>query len=343
VKAIQYRELGPPSVLSLVDLPDPVPGPGEAILRVRAAGVNHGDVHFRRGLPGMGTALPKIPGLDAAGVVEALGPGALAPAVGTRVVLNPGVSCGTCERCLGGEKSLCPRYRVIGRESHEGTYADRIAVPAANLIPIPDSLPFAEAAALPVVYLTAWNMLVGRVKPGDTLLILAAASGVGSAAVQIAKLLGASVIATAGNDAKVKRLEKVFGLERVLNHAAADVAREVRAATGKRGADVIVDHVGGRFWVPALRALRHGGTLVTCGATDGFDPASDLRQIFFRQLSVIGVTMGNDAQLARVLDLAFEGKLRPAIDTVFPLADAAKAHERIERRDVVGKFVLSVG
>jgi NADPH:quinone reductase-like Zn-dependent oxidoreductase len=341
VKAIQYSRLGGPEVLEYKDLPDPKPGPSEIVFRVKASAFNHLDIHFRRGLPGVPTPLPHIPGSDGAGIVEAVGSNVTNVKVGDRIVMNPGRSCGECEFCRQGEISFCSKHAVIGRET-DGTYAELAKVPAHNAMPLPDGVPFDVAAAAPLVYLTAWSMVSTKahVKKGDTVLVMAAGSGVSMAAIQMAKLAGATVIATTSSPEKAKLTKEKLGADHVLDYTKQEIDREVRALTNKRGVDVVIDHVGGDQWVKLLRATRNGGTVVTCGATQGFDPKTDLRQIFFRQVRVFGSTMGTDQELIEVMNLVYQGKLKPVIDRTFPLKDADEAHRYVESRKSFGKVLL---
>jgi len=329
MKAIRVHQPGPPDVLRYEDVPEPKPGPDEVLLDVKAASINHLDLWVRRGLPGV--AYPRILGCDAAGVVRG---------TGTRVLLNPATSCGTCEFCASGQKPLCTAYAIWG-EDKDGTDAEVLAVPAQNLIPIPDPVSFEEAAAAPLVFLTAWRMLFtrGRLRPSEDVLIWSAGAGVGSTCVQFARHAGARVIATASTDDKCARL-MTLGADVVLNHAREDVSRRVRDLTGKRGVDLVVDYIGKETWQRSLQCARRGGRIVTCGATSGYDPAEDLRQIFFRQLEIIGCTMGNNKELRDALRLLFDGKVRPVLDRTYPLRDAVEAHRRLESRQAFGKLVL---
>jgi NADPH:quinone reductase-like Zn-dependent oxidoreductase len=340
MKAVRFHEHGGPEVLRFEEVPEPQPGPGQVRIRVRYASVNHLDIWLRRGLPGMRIPLPHIPGADASGVVDALGDGVNEPKPGTRVLLDPGLSCRLCEFCTSGNQSMCARYSIFG-EHQDGCYAQWIVAPAENAIPVPEGVTDEAAAAAPLTYLTAWNMLIhrGRLRAGETVVILAAGAGVGVACVQIAKRAGAFVIATAGSDEKCAKAREL-GADVVINHSEADFAQEVRRRTGKRGADVVVDYIGKQTWQKSLQALRRGGRLLTCGATTGHDPVEDLRHIFYRQIEVIGSTMGSRAQLLEVLNLVFRGELRPVVDSILPLSEAAEAHRRIEARRVFGKVLL---
>jgi NADPH:quinone reductase-like Zn-dependent oxidoreductase len=338
VKAVRFHEHGPPDVLRYEDAPDPVPAPGRAIVRVRAVALNHLDLWQRRGIDRVRIPLPHIPGSDVAGeVVE--GGGALAP--GTRVLLQPGLSCSVCPACREGHDNLCPSYDIIGLKT-DGGCAELIAVPDGNLVPIPDQVGFVPAAAFPLTFLTAWHMLVtlAGVRDGDVVLVLAGGSGVGQAAIQIARLHGARVLATSGPGKAARTRD--LGAGEVFDHYAADFGREARAATGGRGVDIVIEHVGEATWERSVRALANGGRLVTCGATTGHAAAIDLRHLFARQLSLIGSYMGRRHELTDALPHFFDGRLAPVIDIVMPLADAAAAHRRLEAGEQFGKIVLEV-
>jgi NADPH:quinone reductase-like Zn-dependent oxidoreductase len=277
-----------------------------------------------------------------AGVVEAIGPGVEGPKVGDAVVVNPGLGCGRCERCLSGQENLCRRFVILG-EHVSGGQAEKLAVPARNVLPKPEGLSFEEAAAVPLVFMTAWHALVARadLRPGETILIHAAGSGVGSAAVQIAKLVGARVIATAGSDAKLDKA-KALGADHVVNYETQDFLAETRRLTERKGADVVFEHVGKTTWEKSIRAAGIGGRIVTVGATTGYDPPTDLRQVFFRQLSILGSTMGTAGDLREVLKLVGEGKLRPVVACVMPLADARRGQALLSERALFGKVVLTL-
>ncbi len=338
MRAARFHAHGGPDVLALEDAPDPTPAAGQVIVRVRACALNHLDLWQRRGLDKITIPLPHISGADVAGeVVDA--PGG-EYAVGTRVCLQPGLSCGRCAACLGGQDNMCARYDVLGYQS-DGGYAEFVQVPAANVVPIPDHIEFVEAAAFPLTFLTAWHMLVTRAKivTGETVLVLAGTSGVGQAAIQVARLFGARVIATAGGDAKRQRARDL-GAAEVIDHYASDIASEVRRLTSKRGVDIVVEHVGEATWAKSVRSLAPGGRLVTCGNTTGWDAAIDLRFLFSRQLSLLGSYMGTKAELLQAAPHFFAGRLRPLVDGTLPLADAAEAHRRLEAGEVAGKLVL---
>ena len=337
--AMVLREHGGPEVLRLEQLAIPEPGPGEVRVRVRAVAVNHLDIWVRKGGPAFKLEYPHRLGSDIAGTIDSVGPGAVAT-VGAKVVVQPGLSCGRCTQCLGGHDNLCRFYKIIG-ENAQGGYGDYIVVPQVNLAPYPERLDFASAAAAILPFLTAWQMVVhkGRVQPGDIVLVHGAGSGVGVAAIQIAKLYGARVIATASTDAKLERA-KQLGADVGINYATQDFPAEVRLLTEKRGADVVIEHVGGETFTASIRAVRVGGRVVTCGATSGFHPQIDLRHIFFRQVEVLGSTMGSKADLLAVLGHVAAGRLQPVVHAVMPLALAADAHRLLENRGAFGKVVL---
>lgn len=318
------------------------PGPREVLVRVRAVALNHLDIWTRRGLPNVKYEFPHRLGSDVAGEVEALGPGARGATVGQRVMINPGLTCGVCARCLDGDDNFCAKYRILGENTHGG-YARHIVVPDANIVAIADTMSFEDAAAIPLVFITAWQMVVRRaeVKPGQTVLVQAAGSGVSSAAIQICKLYGARVIATTGSDEKAKRAREL-GADDVINYTTQDFALECKRLTAKRGVDAVIEHVGGEVFSKSILATAWGGRVVTCGATTGFKPDLDLRQIFFRQVQVLGSTMGRKADLLRVVQFVEQGKLRPVVDRVMPLREARAAHEALEKRAAFGKIVLRV-
>ncbi|MDP1571123.1 MAG: zinc-binding dehydrogenase [Vicinamibacterales bacterium] len=338
MKAVRFHEHGGPEVLRYEDAPDPVPGPGEALVRVRACALNHLDLWQRRGIERVRIPFPHISGADVAGEIVSTPGGEFAP--GRRVLLQPGVSCGRCEACLDGRDNECPRYDVLGYQS-QGGYAEYVCVPLQNLVAVPDSVGFAEAAAFPLAFLTAWHMLVtrARVRAGEDVLVLAAGSGVGQAAIQIAWLHGARVFATAGTDEKLARARELGAYES-LNHHTQDVPAEIRRLTDGRGVDIVVEHVGQATWARSVKCLTRGGRLVTCGATTGHEAAIDLRFLFSRQLSLLGSYMGTKAELLRATQFFFAGELRPVVDCTYPLAEAAEAHRRLEAASQFGKIVL---
>jgi NADPH:quinone reductase-like Zn-dependent oxidoreductase len=341
MKAIRFHDHGGPEVLRLEEVPDPIIGPGEALVRVRACALNHLDLWQRRGLRRVAIPLPHISGSDVAGIVVDSQGGEI-PA-GTRVMIQPGVSCGRCLACLSGSDNECPRYEVLGYRNHPGGYAELVKVPVQNLVPIADSVTFVDAAAFPLTFVTAWHMLITRanLQRGEDVLVLAAGSGVGQAAVQIARLVGARVIATAGTDAKLERA-RAIGAAEVINHHTQDIAEEIKRLTNRRGVDVVVEHVGVATWAKSVRSLARNGRLVTCGATTGGEAAVDLLALFSKRLSILGSYMGTKAELIRAAEQLFAGRLKPIVDRTFPLAEAAAAQQRLEESGQFGKIVLEV-
>jgi len=321
MKAARFHAHGGPEVFRYEDAPEPVARAGQVLVGVRACALNHLDLWQRRGLERVTLPFPHISGAEVAGeVIDAPG-GEVA--TGTRVLLQPGLSCGRCHACLAGRDNECRHYDVLGYQS-DGGYAEQVVVPAANVVPIPAHVSFVAAAAFPLTFLTAWHMLVTRAKlaPGETVLVVAGTSGVGQAAIQIARLCQAHVIATAGTAAKLEAA-RALGAHEVIDHYASDVAAEVRRLTARRGVDVVVEHVGQATWPASVRALAHGGRLVTCGNTTGWDAAIDLRFLFSRQLSLLGSYMGTKAELLQAAPFFFDARMRPVVDDVLPLADAA--------------------
>jgi NADPH:quinone reductase-like Zn-dependent oxidoreductase len=341
MQAMVLREHGGPDVIRREELPIPEPGPGQVRVRIRAVALNHLDIWVRKGGPAFHLEYPHRLGSDIVGTVDAPGPGTKA-AVGTKVVVQPGLSCGTCVACLGGHDNLCRFYKILG-ENTQGGYCEYIVVPEGNLAPYPERLAWPQAAASILTFLTAWQMVVhkARVAPGDTVLVQGAGSGIGVAAIQIAKLYGARVIATASTEDKLARA-KQLGADETIDYTTTDFAAAARALTGKRGVDAVIEHVGGDTFVGSIKAVRNGGRIVTCGATAGFHPPIDLRHIFFRQIEILGSTMGSKADLLAVLAHIAAGRLQPVVDRVMPLAAAADAHRVLEDRAAFGKVVLEV-
>jgi NADPH:quinone reductase-like Zn-dependent oxidoreductase len=342
MKAVVFHHHGDPSVLHYTDVPEPHLRHNEVLVRVHACALNHLDLWVRRGLPGVPIPLPHIPGSDIAGVVEKIGPEAQSVYVGEKVVLAPGITCGKCPACLSGNDNLCPHFTNLGYMM-DGGCAEYVRCPDVNCFPYPDDLEWAHAAAVPLVFQTAWHMLIHRaqLQPGETVLVLAAGSGVGSAAIQIAKFFGAYVIATAGNDEKLAKAKEI-GADQVIHHGVMPISKEVRRLTGNRGVDVVVEHVGTATWDHSVKSLANGGRLVTCGATTGYDAKIDLRFLFTRQLSILGSYMGTKGELRMVLKLVAQGRLKPIVDKVWPLHDAIAAHSYLEKAKQFGKVVLTV-
>ena len=341
MRAATLRRHGGPEVIEIEDLPTPEPGPSQVLVKVEAVALNHLDLWVRRGLPNLKLHYPHILGSDIAGEVAALGPGAVGT-VGQKVIVSPAVSCGRCRECASGRDNLCREYAILG-EHVSGGCCEYLAVPMANVIQRPANLDAAQAAAFPLTMLTAWQMLAGkaRVQPGETVLVLGAASGVGTAAVQIAKLFGARVIATATSDDKLARA-RALGADETINTEKEDLVEAARRLTGKRGVDVVVEHVGKVLFAKAIQSCAKGARLVTCGATTGFDPTIDLRHVFFKQLSILGSTMGSKGDLHDVVAHVAAGRLKPVVDRVLPMSQIREAHALLEDRGQFGKIVLSV-
>ena len=334
---------GGPEVLELVpDYPDPVPGPDQVIVRVHATSLNHLDLTVREGIPTLKIPLPHILGCDAAGHISEVGSDISDLEVGDRVVVNPGIACGHCEYCRAGDDSLCAEYRILG-EHLPGAYAEKVAVPARNILKIPTDMEFAEAAAAPLAFMTAWRMLTNRaaVRPGEDVLILGAGSGVSTAAIQVAKLAGATVFVTSSTEEKLRKA-KGLGADILINYKTTPWSKAVWELTGKRGVDVIVDHVGQATFKDSVRTLRKGGRVLVPGATTGSMLELDARYLFWRQLSILGSTMANQREFEEVMKLVFMGRLHPVVDRAFPLEQARQAHEYLAKGEQFGKVVLTI-
>lgn len=339
MKAIRFHAFGGPEVLKYEDVPDPVVRKDQVLVRVKSVALNHLDLFVREGVPGV--PLPQIPGSDIAGDVVDVGEYISDVKVGTRVLLAPMSFCGHCERCMRGEQNFCPEFSVLGYRVPGGD-AELIAVPRWSVIPIPEGFTYDEAAAVPLVFLTAWHMLVGRAKiqPGQTVLVLGAGSGVGSAAIQIAKLWNCTVITTAGGEAKLEK-GRDLGADYVIDHYKQKISDEVKKITSKAGVDVVFEHVGKATWTESMKSLRPGGTIVTCGATTGGETALDLRVLFAKQFSFLGSFMGTMGELHAVLKHVFAGRLKPVVDRSFPLREAAEAHKYLASSSMFGKVILN--
>ena len=342
MQAVRFHQHGGIDVLKYEHAPDPMELSGHAVVRVRACALNHLDLLQRRGLERVTIPFPHISGADVAGEVVAVDDHASGFAVGVQVMLQPGLSCGRCPACVAGHDNRCPRYDVLGYQSHGG-YAEFVAVPTANLIAMPSGFDFVTAAAFPLTFLTAWHMLITRAAliPGETVLVLAAGSGVGQAAIQIARAFHARVAATAGGEDKLERARSL-GAELAVDHYNDDVVARVKEWTGGRGVDVVVEHVGAKTFDRSARCLARGGRLVICGATTGHAVQLDLRHLFGRQLSFLGSYMGTKAELLRAAELLAQGALRPVVDRTFPLSDAGQAQAYLEGSSQFGKVVLTV-
>jgi NADPH:quinone reductase-like Zn-dependent oxidoreductase len=339
MKAVRIHQFGGPEVLQYEDIPDPQPRKDQVLVRVRACAMNHLDLWVRKGLPGV--KLPHILGSDIAGDVIEVGEYVTNFKAGQRVLIAPMHFCGHCLKCIAGLQNQCREFTVLGN-GVDGGDCELIAVPAANVIPIPDSLDFKQAASVPLVFLTAWHMLVGRVgvRSGQTVLVLGGSSGVGTAAIQIAKLFHCRVITTAGNESKLEKA-RALGADHGINHYKQKISDEVRKITNKEGVDIVLEHVGAATWDESLKSVKTAGTLVTCGATTGPSVGIDLRHLFARQLSLLGSYMGTMGELHDVLGHVFAGRLKPVVDRTFPLKEARAAHEYLEKSEMFGKVVLN--
>ena len=338
MKAIRIHEFGGTEVLRYEDVPDPQPRKDQVLVRVKTCAMNHLDIWVRKGLPGV--KLPHILGSDVAGEIAEVGEYITQFKVGQRVLLAPMHFCNRCAKCVAGLQNQCPEFTVLGN-GVDGGNCELIAVPAERVIPIPDSIDFIQAASVPLVFLTAWHMLVGRagIRPGQTVLVLGANSGVGIAGIQVAKFFNCQVITTAGDDHKISKAREL-GADHVINHYQQKISDEVRKITNKQGVDIVLEHVGPATWDESIRSLKPAGTLVTCGATTGPQVSIDLRFVYSRQLSVFGSYMGTMGELHEVLKYVFSGRLKPVVDRMFPLKEARAAHEYMEKSQMFGKIVL---
>jgi NADPH:quinone reductase-like Zn-dependent oxidoreductase len=340
MKAAIFKQHGGPQVLEFTDVPAPTIRANEVLVKVKACALNHLDIFARNGLPGIEIPLPHILGNDISGVVEEVGELVTWVKAGDEVMVQPGVSCGHCEACLSGKDNLCREYDIIGYR-RDGGYAEFVAVPGINVFPKPANISWEEAAALPLVTVTAWHMLVGRanLQPGEDVLVHAAGSGVGSIAIQIARLRGARVITTASSDEKLAKAREL-GADETINYSNPDWPKEVKRLTDRRGVDVVFEHTGSETWPGSIASLKNNGRLVTCGATSGFDARTDLRQVFYRHLTILGSFMGSKAELLEAMKFVRAGKIKGVVDRVLPLSAAREAHELIENRGQFGKVVL---
>jgi NADPH:quinone reductase-like Zn-dependent oxidoreductase len=339
MKAVRFHKFGGPEVLEFEDVPDPQLRRDQILVRVKACALNHLDLFIRNGLPGV--KLPHINGSDVSGDIVEVGEYVTDFKPGQRVLLAPMTFCGVCPACTAGQQNQCPQLSVLGY-LNDGGNAEYIAVPRVNVLPIPDELTYDEAAAVPLVFVTAWHMLVSRcrVKPGDFVLVLGGGSGVGSAAIQVCKLFHARVIATAGDEAKLEK-SRELGADYVVNHYQHKIAEEVKQITHKAMCDIVFEHVGRATWTESMKSLKPGGCLVTCGATTGPDVSVDLRFLFARQLSFLGSFMGTMGDFHQVMKHIFSGRLKAVVDKSFPLREARAAHERLEKSEQFGKVILN--
>jgi crotonyl-CoA carboxylase/reductase len=343
MKAVVFHEHGGREVLKYEDVPEPKAGPTDVIVKVQAIGCNYNDVWARRGLPGMKFDLPHISGSEVAGEVAEVGSAVTTAKVGDKVIIHPGLSCRICAACTSGNEYFCRQFKIYGFQTGplDGTYAEYVRIPEVNVIPMPSNLNWEEGAAIGLVLLTAWHMLIGRarLKPGEDVLVWGASSGVGHVGIQVAKMTGARVIAVAGTDEKCAKA-KALGADECVNYNTQDVVAEVRRITGRKGVEVVFEHTGEATWERSIQAMAWGGRLVICGVTTGFEGRTDLRFLFQKQLSLLGSHQGNKSELLEGLKGVEAGKIKPVVDTVLPLRDTAKAHELIETGDHFGKIVL---
>src|SRR5437660_8970875 len=341
MKAAIFYQHGGPEVVRYEEAIEPSLSAGQVCVRVKACWVNHLDIWIRPGIPAFSVPLPHIGGCDVAGVVERVGGEGAGSVPGDRIFIAPGLSCWRCEFCLSGRDNLCLSYRILGAQV-DGGMAEFVTVPAINVIPIPGNLSFEQAAAFPLTAVTAWHMLFGlaRLQPAEDVLVLGASGGVGSMAVQMAKGAGARVITTVGSDDKVEKA-KELGADVVLNHTRDVIADGVKRATGGRGVDVVIEHIGPATWEQSLRSLAKAGRLVTCGATSGPEVRIDLRYLYMRQTTVMGSFMGTRHELLAVAKWLGAGRIRAVIDSVLPLQDVRAAHEQMLERKLFGNIVLT--
>ena len=340
--AVIFKQHGDIDQLIYTEVPKPTIGPKEVLIRVHACGLNRLDIWTRQGMRGVTIPLPHILGCDIAGEVVEIGTQVKEIKLGTRAIVAPGISCGQCNWCKTGWDSLCDQYQILGFQL-DGGYAEFVKVPFQNVIPITDRYSWEEWASTPLVFLTAWHMLVTRaqLQKGETVLIQAAGSGVGSAAIQIAKVLGARVLTTIGNDEK-EQFAKQLGADHVINYKRTDFVKETQALTKGKGVEVVLEHIGGQTFEKSLATLGKRGRLVTCGVTSGPTAELDLRFLFVRQHAIMGCYMGGRKELNEAIDLLKQGRLKPVVDTTFPLAQAQEAHKRMLERKNFGKIVLQV-
>ena len=339
MKAVRIHQFGGPEVLTYEDIPDPQLRKDQVLVKVRACSLNHLDLWVRKGLPGV--KLPHTLGSDMAGEVVDVGEYVSDVKPGHRVLVAPMHFCGHCVKCLAGVQNQCREFTVLGN-AVDGGNCELFAVSGANIVPIPDSLDFNQAASVPLVFVTAWHMLVGLagVRPRQTVLVLGASSGVGTAAIQIARLFHCRVITTAGDESKLEK-GRALGADHGINHYKQKISEEVRKITNKEGVDIVVEHVGAATWDESVKCLKSGGTLVTCGATTGPSVGIDLRHLFARQLRILGSYMGTMGELHEVLEHVFAGHLKPVVDRTFPLSQIRAAHEYLEKSQMFGKVVVN--
>ena len=341
MKALAFQEHGGLDKLKYQVVADPKVGAGDVLVRVKAAALNHLDLFVREGIPGLKLPLPFWTGCDIAGEIAEVGGSVSGVAVGDRVVVNPNLECGRCEYCQKGQHSLCVSYGILGEHTHGGL-AEYVKVDGRKVLKLPDSVRFEDAAAFILVNMTAWRMLVSqaRLRAGEDLLIIGVGGGVSSTGVQIGKLCGARVWVTSSSDEKLERA-RALGADECINYAKDDWVKTIAQKTGRRGVDVVLENVGAATWPGAIRALGKGGRLVTCGGTSGPICETDVRQVFWKQISIIGSTMSTNAEFAEVMGQFFRGRLKAIVDSVMPLKDGAAAQERLAAGKQFGKIVLT--
>ncbi|MDO8527601.1 MAG: zinc-binding dehydrogenase [Deltaproteobacteria bacterium] len=342
MKAVRIHQHGGPEVLKLEDVPDPICSSQDVLVQLKATSINYLDIWVRQGIPGWKVSLPMTPGCDGAGLVVGKGETVKDLQTGDKVLIIPNVSCGNCAFCSNGDDNLCPEYGIVG-ETCNGCDAEMISLPRRNVIPMPKGLTYEEAAAIPLVFMTAWHMLVtkAQVKPEQFVLVLAGGSGVGSSAIQIAKLHGAKVIATAGSEEKMEKA-KALGADFVINHRKESISEKVREFTEKHGADIVVEHVGKATWDESLKSLAKCGKIVTCGATTGSEVTIDLKHLFYKHQQIIGSTMATRGELFEILNFVRQKKLKAVIDKEFFIKDVAEAHRYVDSGKQFGKVILTI-
>jgi 2-desacetyl-2-hydroxyethyl bacteriochlorophyllide A dehydrogenase len=342
MKAVIFHEHGGPERLRFEDVPTPQIAPDEALIRVKACALNHLDIWVRQGIPAYRVRLPHISGCDVAGTIEEVGSAVHDRTAGEKVFVSPGLSCWRCEACLSGKDNQCVSFKVLGAHV-DGGYAEFVKVPALNVLPMPARLTFEQAAAFPLVSVTAWHMLfgLGALHPGETVLVMGAGSGVGSMAIQMAKAAGAQVLTTVGSVEKTSKA-KALGADHVILHSSETLSSRVKELTGGKGVQLIVEHIGPQVWEQCVLSLAKGGRLVTCGATTGPDVKLDLRYLFSRELTFRGSYVGKRAELLEAAKLIALGTIQPVVDSVLPLKEARAAQELLLNRTVFGKVVLAV-
>lgn len=341
MKAIRIHEHGGKDSLVIDDIPDPSPGPDEALIRMAATSINHLDIWVRNGMKNMNIPLPMILGSDGAGTVAETGSEIDDLKPGDRVLIAPATSCGNCEQCLSGHDNFCREYKILG-EHCDGTDAELVTARRDNIVKLPDDVSFEDAAASSLVFITAYQMLVekAQIRPFETVLVMGASSGVGTAAIQIAKLFGTRVIAVSDTDEKLEKT-RALGSDDVINYNSEKISDGVRRLTGKRGVDVVFEHTGRSTWNESILSARRGGRIVTCGATSGYEAVTDLRYLFSRQLSIFGSTMGSKGLLFTMLSLMTTGRFRAVKDSILPYVEVRRGQEKIESRRHFGKIVLT--